>query len=152
MGCVYNRYWYFRCRCDTCEFVGSWDDAAGEERPAWWDQASASKMCFIRGGDCSFTTWNRCSDISKTPRQNREAEEVALWLTGSLVAPDSAYSRILVDLALIRAAHGEAIPQARTLSYHSPWVTNELLVELTDQGIQQAEPPAESVLLSQADR
>lgn len=134
MGCVFNQYWYFRCGAETLEFVGFWDEDGGEEEPDWWEGASTAQSFFISARDCSIATWDSCSDISKTPREDREAEEAVLWLTGSLVASDSMYSRVLGDLASIRSQYGDSIPQVRSLSFRPPWIIGELVVRLTQEG------------------
>jgi hypothetical protein len=136
-GCIYSRYWYFECASDSCELVGSWDAAAGEEQPVWWTEASTSKDCLRTAGECTVSSSDTCSDVSLTPRQDIEAEEAALWLSGSLVAPDKLYMTILADLSSIRAKYGSLIPELNGLRFRPPWIPGVLVVKLSDQAIRQ---------------
>lgn len=71
-----------------------------------------------------------------TPRINQEAEEAALWLSDSLIAPEGLYNTILDDLATIRAKYGEDISEVN-ITFTPPWVTSQLLVMVTDQAKEQ---------------
>jgi len=75
-------------------------------------------------------------DEWETPRANREAEEAALWLSDSLIAPEYLYNKILYLLAAIREKYGEEIPQVQ-ITFTPPWVTSQLLLVLTEEAIQQ---------------
>ena len=130
-GCTANRYWYFECTPESCTYIGVWDAAAREPRPDWWEQARVAMFYFQNGHECPYSLWNDCEDVSKTPRENSEAEEAAIWLSGSLVAPDTLYFTILTNLQRIRDGYGDDIPQLRTISFYSIWRSSAILVRLT---------------------
>jgi hypothetical protein len=58
---------------------------------------------------------------------------MALWLSGSLVAPDDLYTTILDQLSLIRELYGEDIPQLRSIIFHPHWESNSIAVELSEE-------------------
>ena len=70
-------------------------------------------------------------DLERSPRENREAEEMALWLSDRLVAPEHLYQTILYQLAAIRAEYGDSIPQLKEISFRAKWAIGELLILLT---------------------
>jgi hypothetical protein len=78
-----------------------------------------------------------CSDVRATPKEDQEAEEVALWLSGSLVAPETLYSRVQADLAEIRSTYGGSIPALMSVFFRPWWVVSELQVSLADTAIEQ---------------
>ena len=109
-GSCLNAYWYFECCDGSCRYLGNWDPRDQAERPPWFDTVIEAESCFDHGSwECSDSLWGYCSDPSMTPRENREAEEAAICLSGSLVAPQDLYERIVRDLALIRSAYGDSI-------------------------------------------
>jgi hypothetical protein len=59
-------------------------------------------------------------------RDDAEAEQLAMILSGELRAPDATYERIRRDLAAIRAAY----PLLETVVDSPDWVPNDLLVEV----------------------
>jgi hypothetical protein len=69
--------------------------------------------------------------MNSTPRDNKEAEEAALWLSSSLVAPDTLYLTVLEHLAYIRGEHGDTIPQLNQVRFTPPWVTDRVMLLLT---------------------
>ncbi|MCH9031450.1 MAG: hypothetical protein IIB00_04240, partial [candidate division Zixibacteria bacterium] len=48
--------------------------------------------------------------LAQTPRENGEAEEMALWLSGDLVAPEGLYLKLLGKLELLRTQWNEDYP------------------------------------------
>lgn len=72
------------------------------------------------------------SVVWETPRENREAEEAALWLSDSLVAPENLYNAILNDLATIRAKYGEDISEVQ-ITFAPPWVISQIIVGVSDE-------------------
>lgn len=48
--------------------------------------------------------------LQETPRENEEAEEIALLLSDKLVAPENLYLHVQDDLATIRALYGDSLP------------------------------------------
>lgn len=133
-GCTGARYWYFQCARGGCEFIGSWHPGVEPEPPEWWERALASRTSFKYGQEFEGYPWDMCWDVTATPKKDREAEEAALWLSGSLVAPDTLYSMILEDLAMIRSDYGERFPQVESLSFWPRWVQSMLSVGLTREG------------------
>jgi hypothetical protein len=59
-------------------------------------------------------------------RENLEAEQLAMHLSGEIRAPDEEYDRILRDLAMIRAAYPELVTVVDDIDY----APNELLIGL----------------------
>lgn len=91
---------------------------------------------FVSG--CKNSPPTKASDkpvILNTPRENKEAEEAALWLSDSLIAPDNLYNAILRDLAAIRAEYSDSIPQVN-ITFVPPWVTGEIIIGVTDEAAQ----------------
>lgn len=74
--------------------------------------------------------------VWNTPRENKEAEEAALWLSDCLIAHENLYDAILRDLASIRAKYGESIPQVK-ITFMPPWRSDQLIVGITDDAKQQ---------------
>lgn len=74
-------------------------------------------------------------DTTATPRENREAEEAALWLSGELVAPQDLYETVRDDLAAIRGEYLDSIPDV-AVQFEVPWVVSEVIVKLTDDAVQ----------------
>lgn len=70
-------------------------------------------------------------DLERSPRENREAEVMALCLSNRLVAPEHLYQTILYQLAAIRAQYGDSIPQLKEISFRTDWAIGELLILLT---------------------
>ncbi len=81
---------------------------------------------------------------SETPRENREAEEAALWLSGELYAPQALYENIRDDLAEIRGEYLDSIPKT-AIGFFPPWVVTQLIVlpdDATWDRIRNGEPNA----------
>jgi len=78
--------------------------------------------------------------LPETPRANREAEDMALALSGELIAPEELYHRVRLDLASIRAAHGDSIAELQEIyfshrlasSFGRPW-SGFCILELTTE-------------------
>jgi len=71
-----------------------------------------------------------------TPRANKEAEEAALWLSDSLIAPESLYYTISYHLKTIREKYGETIPQVDTLTFRSKWRPGMVILQVTEEAKQ----------------
>lgn len=135
-GCRKNRYWYFECGAGRCSLAGEWDSTVDRTPPEWWAEAGIAKTYFQDGGECPYSPWPECSDVTRTPLENEEAEEMALWLSGSLVAPESLYFRVLWDLEGIRATYGDSIPQLRDIEFFSIWETSNIAILITSEAIE----------------
>jgi hypothetical protein len=72
------------------------------------------------------------ANINDTPRDDGEAEEAALWLSGDLVAPQDLYDTIHDDLAAIRGEYRPTIPSAAN-AFIAPCVVTELIVLPDDE-------------------
>ena len=79
---------------------------------------------------CADTLWAPCSDPGSTPREDEEAEEASIWLSGSLVAPQEAYDRVADDLAAIRSRYGDDIPRLRDIRFAPYLNSSAIYVEL----------------------
>lgn len=135
-GCRKSRYWYFECGAGTCSLAGEWDSTVDRTLPEWWAEARIAKTYFRTGGECPYSPWPQCSDVTMTPMGNEEAEEMALWLSGSLVAPESLYLRILGDLGVIRGTCGDSIPQLRDIEFFSIWETSRIAILITSEAME----------------
>lgn len=98
--------------------------------------------CFIIS--CSKSTKNENGNentepppIEFTPKENEEAELIALCLSGELVAPDSLYNQILSDLAAIRATFGDTFEVVNRIKFSPPWVAGCLIIGFDDSTVQQ---------------
>ncbi|MDH4038159.1 MAG: hypothetical protein OEX18_10975 [Candidatus Krumholzibacteria bacterium] len=79
-----------------------------------------------------------------TPRDNQEAEEAALWLSGELLAPQDLYETIRDDLAVIRSEYLDSIPETGT-TFFPIWVVTEIIIypdEVTWEKLRNHEPNA----------
>lgn len=98
--------------------------------------------CFIIS--CSKSTKNENGNentepppVEFTPKENEEAELVALCLSGELVAPDSLYNQILSDLAAIRATFGDTFDVVNRIKFKPPWIAGCLVIGFDDTTAQQ---------------
>jgi hypothetical protein len=83
-----------------------------------------------------------CNDDTETPvdfspRENEEAELVALCLSGEIVAPDNLYEQVLHDLATIRATFGDSLEAVKGIKFRRPWQPGELGIGFDDTTAQQ---------------
>jgi hypothetical protein len=78
------------------------------------------------GGDAS---------LSETPRENFEAEVMALYLSGELVAPTPLYEELLADLALLRDTWGHLSNMVEDARFVPPWAPGQILVKFTEEAI-----------------
>jgi len=130
-----QRYWCFECKGDDCRYLGEWNPGTDIVEPAWVGfLRDAEKMANPRNYGKPFgCLWPTCSDPTQTPRANEEAEQTALWLSGSLVAPESLYRLVLGQLTAIRAVYADTVPEVATIHFF-PWVfTYHLSVRLRDE-------------------
>jgi hypothetical protein len=132
-GCDFcdARYWYFEMSGDSCSYFGAWDPGDGSPEPAWFTVMRPVELCYdSMDASCADTSWGYCADPGLTPRADAEAEEAALWLSGSLVAPEDLYLTLLRDLSTIREQYGGSVPELRSLRY-TPWEpTNQISIKL----------------------
>jgi hypothetical protein len=61
--------------------------------------------------------------IAQTPRANQEAEEMALWLSGDLVAPESLYEQVLDGVTRLREAYADSIPELDSIGFRPEWIS-----------------------------
>ena len=89
--------------------------------------------------DCSSRSNPTGPDDSgwPTPRANKEAEEAALWLSDSLIAPEWLYQDILIHLAVIRTLYGDSIQKVREIEFVPPWSSNSISLKVTEQAREQ---------------
>ncbi len=133
MGCdpCWYLYWRFDCEAGSCTYLGHYDPRDGQEIPGWLDAVRDIEYCYDNAR-CIPTdsSWSYCADPALTPREDAEAEEAALWLSGSLVAPQELYELLVDDLALIRAGWGDSIPELNAISFQPYQPSNDLAVAL----------------------
>jgi hypothetical protein len=99
-------------------------------------------LCLIF--NCSKSTRNENGEVineprsaSSTPKDNEEAELMALCLSGELVAPDSLYDQILSDLAAIRTTFGDTFEAVNRIGFQPPWMAGCLMIGFDDTTFQQ---------------
>jgi hypothetical protein len=70
--------------------------------------------------------------LDQTPREDAEAEHVALYLSGELVAPQELYEEVRDGLALVRAQYQDSMHEV--IRFRGPcWMPGEIAVDLTDE-------------------
>ena len=79
---------------------------------------------------CSKLASNEGSKL--TPKDNAEAELIALCLSGNLVAPDSLYKQVLSHLATIRSTFGNNYECLNRITFVPPWRVGRLIIGLDD--------------------
>jgi hypothetical protein len=71
--------------------------------------------------------------IEGTPKENEEAELMAICLSGELIAPDSLYEQIVTDLEAIRSQFGDSIEMVNKIKFMPTWwMPNCLLINFDD--------------------
>jgi len=139
-GCdyCYFLYWYFECDECGCHYRGHFDSRDMNTGPDWFGRVTQIERCYtIWAGYCPDTSWGYFTDPSHTPRENEEAEEAALWLSGSLVAPPQFYDVLCEDLPRIRAEFRATIPQVDSVAFQPRLVSNNVALWLTADAYQQ---------------
>lgn len=94
-------------------------------------------LCLLNS--CSKSTKNESKDpdaislpIEGTPKENEEAELMAICLSGELIAPDSLYQQIVSDLEAIRSQFGDSIEMVNNIKFSPPWAPSCLLINFDD--------------------
>jgi len=92
---------------------------------------------------CSKSTKNpsRTDDtetpVDFSPKENEEAELVALCLSGELIAPDTLYDDVLHDLTAIRAEFGDTLQAVNAIEFRPPWWRVSYLLMAFDESAAQ---------------
>lgn len=63
-----------------------------------------------------------------TPQDDADAENMALCLSGELIAPAELYERIHQDLEYIRGHYGSEHDWLNRIHFIAPWVTSEIMI------------------------
>jgi hypothetical protein len=134
----YDHYWYFELCGDDWRYMGEWDAGAGSPRPCWLSEVLLARDCFTRK-ECHPYDASYSEDLTSTPRENREAEEAALWLSGSLVAPDDIYTMLIDQFQNIRDEFGDQVPKLRDTPFRSHWDSQALILSVTEEAMQRYE-------------
>ena len=135
-GEVVRVYWYFECGGWGCRYVGHWNPIEEPESPAWFATVLDAEACYDDPSwGCGDTLGIQCSDPSYTPRENQEAEEASIWLSGGLVAPPELYDRIAQDLRFIRTSFGDTIPELRDIRFTPYMHSNVIGLELMPEAV-----------------
>ena len=58
--------------------------------------------------------------LAQTPRLNREAEEMALWVSKALVAPEALYNEFKQGLSALRSEFGDSVPILKEMPFSPP--------------------------------
>ena len=69
---------------------------------------------------------------SDTPREDGEAELIALCLSGDLIAPESLYEKVKCELLAIRSIFGDDFEVLNRIEFRPPWVAGCLIVGFND--------------------
>jgi hypothetical protein len=103
----------------------------------WIWAIAVAALCLVLS--CSKSTRNEAgkvditsSPVEGTPKENEEAELIALCLSGQLVAPDDLYAQVLTDLASIRSAFGESLDSVVQITFWPHWVPGCLVIGFDD--------------------
>ena len=75
----------------------------------------------------STDTW-RLDHLTLTMQDNKEAEEIALCLSGDLMAPKALYARVRDDLAAIRGDYADLFAGKRTGQFLIPWAPGSVVI------------------------
>ena len=70
-------------------------------------------------------------------RENLEAEVAALWLSGSLLAPDDPYDLLEFGFTSTREQFADSIPELNSIRFVPPWIPGEIVIELTPEAAAQ---------------
>ncbi len=70
------------------------------------------------------------AQLSQSPRNNAEAELMALWITGRVVAFRSDYDRLRNSLARVRSEYGDSIPFLNSQQFVYPMSESTILIFL----------------------
>ena len=91
----------------------------GEDESGSEESGSADGWTPTGGGDaCAGYPYQATADeIAATPREDADAEIIALVASGEFVAPQDLYDRVVQDLGAIRAEH----PDLDDIHAMSPW-------------------------------
>jgi hypothetical protein len=71
-------------------------------------------------------------DTDFTPKDNEEAELIALYLSEELIAPNSLYNQVLKNLAAIRSTFGDDFEPINHISFTPPWIAGCLIIRFDD--------------------
>jgi len=133
-------YWGLECVGDTCRYLGDYDPREDQDQPVWLAAIKDIESCYDCDGsymNCADSFWTDCSDPDLTPREDEEAEEAAIWVSGSLVAPQDLYELLVHDLSLIRTEWGDSIPVLDEITFQPYTVSNDLALWLTRSAYEQ---------------
>lgn len=75
---------------------------------------------------------NSINDIELTPREDEEAELIALCLSGKLVASNALYNQVLSDLATIRSTFGDEFEPIDSIRFVPPWKPSSIIIAFND--------------------
>jgi hypothetical protein len=70
--------------------------------------------------------------LTQSPRENAEAEAMALWLSGQLVAPQALYHEVGEELTSLRTEFSDSIPQLSTTGFILPKHPSYLSIGVED--------------------
>lgn len=72
--------------------------------------------------------------LELTPRENAEAEEAALFISGELVAPQDLYEKLLSGFSLLREKYSDSIPEVN-IPFELSYAAEAILIGLSDSAI-----------------
>lgn len=133
-----DHYWYFKLSGDNWKYIGEWEGGTGSPSPRWFTEVKLALDCYTRA-ECHPYDRSYSEDRTSTPRENKEAEEAALWLSGSLVAPDDVYSMLVGHFQSIRDEFGDQMPELRDTPFRSHWDSQALHLTVTEEAMQRYE-------------
>jgi hypothetical protein len=127
-----------RSRCQSCAEMthGTLSDCQSSADPRGCVERVVSDFyACLRGaggtGSCAdYGGLATPGEIAQSPFPNAEAEVLAIEASGEVVAPMQAYTRIVGDLAAIRASN----PAVRDIRAQGSWVPDELIIGFDEQG------------------
>lgn len=127
---MWIEYRFFKADEETCLYLGC--ARSSGSHPSWWDEAMDIRRYFQDGWQCQPGWWPQEEDLGVTPREDQDAEDAAVWLSGQLVAPQGLYETIHAYLGKIRSTHGDSIPGLHDIHFMR-WDMGRLILTLTDE-------------------
>ncbi|MBU1320440.1 MAG: hypothetical protein KKG33_12545 [candidate division Zixibacteria bacterium] len=68
------------------------------------------------------------NQLAESPRDNEEAELMALWMVGKVVAYTRDYNRIVDALNIVRQTYSDSVPQLDSIQFAYPFQPSEIIV------------------------
>jgi hypothetical protein len=135
-GCdPYQRFWFFAAGLTNVEVTLRVTDTWAKDTRTYTNPAGRAFLpvqdtaAFDTCGAPPPCGQGTVAEIAATPRADRNAEWLALFLGGGLTAPEGLYQRIAADLDAIRAAN----PATRAINYTPKYSPEDFIFIMTKE-------------------